>query len=78
MSLLCSRSSYRSGERVPDPGAPEDVRAHRAGVGVSEFRRRCKISYSKVVEFQARGAVHVHAPIRLDGCLLYTSDAADE
>lgn len=41
--------------------------AHRAGLGVSEFRRRCKISYSKVVEFQARGAVHVHAPIRLDG-----------
>ena len=25
------------------------------------------IAYSKVVEFQVRGAVHVHAPIRLDG-----------
>ena len=41
--------------------------AHRCGLPVSEFRERCKISYSKVVEFQARGAIHVHAPIRLDG-----------
>ena len=27
----------------------------------------CKIAYSKVVEFQARGVIHVHVPIRLDG-----------
>ena len=31
------------------------------------FRGVCKISYSEVVEFQARGAIHVHVPIRLDG-----------
>jgi hypothetical protein len=41
--------------------------ASRTGLTVSEFRRRCLISYSKVVEFQARGVIHVHAPIRLDG-----------
>jgi hypothetical protein len=34
---------------------------------VAAFRRVCKISYSKVVEFQARGVIHVHVPIRLDG-----------
>ncbi len=33
----------------------------------AEFRQRCKVSFSKVVEFQARGAIHVHAPMRLDG-----------
>jgi hypothetical protein len=41
--------------------------AQKAGLSVKGFRGVCKISYSKVVEFQARGAVHVHAPIRLDG-----------
>ena len=39
----------------------------RCRLTVPEFRRRCVISYSKVVEFQARGVIHVHAPIRLDG-----------
>ncbi|MBO0845948.1 MAG: hypothetical protein J2P22_11080, partial [Nocardioides sp.] len=33
----------------------------------SEFRAACKVSYSKVVEFQARAVVHFHVPIRLDG-----------
>ena len=37
------------------------------GLSVKGFRERCRISYSKVVEFQARGLVHVHVPIRLDG-----------
>ncbi len=37
------------------------------GLSVKAFRERCRISYSKVVEFQARGLVHVHVPIRLDG-----------
>ncbi|SDR75673.1 hypothetical protein SAMN04488570_0281 [Nocardioides scoriae] len=37
------------------------------GLRVSDFRKACRISYSKVVEFQARGVVHFHAPIRLDG-----------
>ena len=39
------------------------------GVSVKAFRQRCRISYSKVVEFQARGLIHVHVPIRLDGPL---------
>lgn len=34
---------------------------------VKEFSARCKVSFSKVVEFQSRGAVHVHSPMRLDG-----------
>jgi hypothetical protein len=41
--------------------------AKLTGLSVKAFRARCLISYAKVVEFQARGAVHVHAPIRLDG-----------
>lgn len=41
--------------------------AKRAGLKITHFRKACRISYSKVVEFQARGLVHVHAPIRLDG-----------
>jgi hypothetical protein len=36
-------------------------------VSVKTFRERCKISYAKVVEFQARGLIHVHVPIRIDG-----------
>lgn len=38
-----------------------------SGLSVVEFRRQCRIAYAKVVEFQARGVIHVHAPIRLDG-----------
>ncbi|WP_051217717.1 replication initiator [Nocardioides insulae] len=34
---------------------------------VAGFRERCRVSYSKVVEFQARGIAHFHVPIRLDG-----------
>ena len=41
--------------------------AAKSGMSVTAFRKACKISYSKVVEFQARGLIHVHAPIRLDG-----------
>ena len=41
--------------------------ACRAGLTVASFCEVCKISYSKVVEFQARGVIHVHVPIRLDG-----------
>ncbi len=41
--------------------------ARRSGLSVTVFRRRCKIAYSKVVEFQARGLIHLHVPIRLDG-----------
>jgi hypothetical protein len=38
-------------------------------VTTKEFANRAKVSYAKVVEFQARGLVHVHVPIRLDGPL---------
>lgn len=41
--------------------------ARRCGVSVNEFRSRCKVSFSKIVEFQQRGVVHLHVPIRLDG-----------
>jgi hypothetical protein len=41
--------------------------ATAVGLSVAELRSRLKVSFSKVVEFQARGAVHVHAPMRLDG-----------
>ena len=37
------------------------------GLSGQAFRQRCRISYSKVVEFQARGLIHLHVPIRLDG-----------
>jgi len=41
--------------------------AKRCGLSAARFRKRCRIAYSKVAEFQARGAIHLHAPIRLDG-----------
>jgi hypothetical protein len=41
--------------------------AARVGLSVAAFRRSARVAYSKVVEFQARGLVHVHVPIRLDG-----------
>lgn len=41
--------------------------AKRAGLKVTRFSKVSRISYSKVVEFQVRGLIHVHAPVRLDG-----------
>ena len=41
--------------------------ARFCGLSVKAFRERVRISYSKVVEFQARGVIHLHVPIRLDG-----------
>jgi hypothetical protein len=41
--------------------------ARTAGLSVTAFREACRISYSKIVEFQARGVAHFHVPIRLDG-----------
>ncbi len=41
--------------------------AAMSGLGVKGFRARCRVAFTKVVEFQARGVIHVHAPIRLDG-----------
>lgn len=40
--------------------------AGRLGIGVRTFHRRWRLEYAKVVEFQARGLVHVHALARLD------------
>jgi hypothetical protein len=51
--------------------------AATAGLSVKAFRGRCRIAYSKVVEFQARGLVHVHVPIRLDGADGPDGDACD-
>jgi hypothetical protein len=36
-------------------------------VSVAALRSQIRVAYAKVAEFQARGAVHVHAVIRLDG-----------
>jgi hypothetical protein len=37
------------------------------GLSVAALRCQVRVAYAKVAEFQARGAVHVHAVIRLDG-----------
>lgn len=42
------------------------VLAMAFGVGVRSFAARWRLEYAKVVEFQARGLVHVHALARLD------------
>src|SRR5664279_457220 len=41
--------------------------AAACGLTAGQFRARCRVGYAKVVEFQARGIIHVHVPIRLDG-----------
>lgn len=41
--------------------------ATECGLAAAELRDHLKVSFSKVVEFQARAAVHFHAPVRLDG-----------
>jgi Replication initiator protein, pSAM2 len=41
--------------------------AQRVGLTAKAFRKRARVSYTKVVEFQARGVIHVHAVMRLDG-----------
>lgn len=38
-----------------------------AGMSERNFRRICRLSYGKMAEFQARGSVHFHVVIRLDG-----------
>ncbi|HUA96150.1 MAG TPA: replication initiator, partial [Acidimicrobiales bacterium] len=38
-----------------------------AGLSVRQVGRTVRLSYVKVVEFQRRGSVHVHAVVRLDG-----------
>ncbi|WP_228564376.1 replication initiator [Catenulispora rubra] len=38
-----------------------------AGVSRSELRAHVRLSFAKVAEYQRRGAVHLHAVVRLDG-----------
>jgi hypothetical protein len=41
--------------------------ARHLGVTEAQFRRRARLSYGKVAEFQARGLVHFHVIVRIDG-----------
>ncbi|MEO3811226.1 replication initiator [Sphaerisporangium sp. B11E5] len=41
--------------------------ARRLGITRAALRKRMRLSYAKVAEYQARGLVHFHAVIRLDG-----------
>ncbi len=41
--------------------------ARRAGLTGKAFKERARLAYTKVVEFQARGVIHVHVVVRLDG-----------
>jgi hypothetical protein len=41
--------------------------ANRAGLKVGAFKKAARLAYTKVVEFQARGVIHVHVVVRLDG-----------
>jgi Replication initiator protein, pSAM2 len=45
----------------------ERTLGHLAGVSRDEFPDLVKVAHVKVVEFQARGLIHVHAVMRLDG-----------
>ncbi len=48
----------------------DNLWAHLAaalGLSRSALRKAARVSYAKVAEYQRRGAVHVHAVIRLDG-----------
>ncbi|MDP9864773.1 MULTISPECIES: replication initiator [Streptosporangium] len=47
--------------------AMPSVFARLLGVIRTELRRTLRLSYAKVAEYQARGLVHFHAVIRLDG-----------
>lgn len=41
--------------------------AAAAGVPATELKKHAKVSYSKVAEFQSRGVIHFHVPMRIDG-----------
>ena len=41
--------------------------ARMAGVRRQDLPQLARVTYTKVVEFQARGLIHVHAVVRLDG-----------
>ncbi|MGN9837573.1 replication initiator [Nonomuraea sp. H19] len=48
--------------------------AAAAGLTQTAFNKAVRVSFAKVAEYQARGVVHFHAVVRLDG---RTSDPAD-
>nr|WP_223166618.1 replication initiator [Nonomuraea sp. SYSU D8015] len=48
--------------------------AAAAGLTQAAFNRAVRVSFAKVAEYQARGVVHFHAVVRLDG---RTDDSAD-
>jgi hypothetical protein len=41
--------------------------AHLVGISRAELKRQAKVTFAKVAEYQARGIVHFHAVIRVDG-----------
>lgn len=41
--------------------------ARLGGIPVRQLRETVRLSFARVVEFQARGSVHIHAVIRVDG-----------
>lgn len=41
--------------------------AQAAGIRVNDFRDHARLSFAKVAEYQRRGAIHLHAVLRLDG-----------
>lgn len=41
--------------------------AKAVGIGSSQFADHARLSYAKVVEYQARGLIHLHVVVRLDG-----------
>ncbi len=41
--------------------------ARTLGIGAGELASTVRVSFAKVVEYQARGAIHLHAVIRADG-----------
>jgi hypothetical protein len=43
------------------------VLAARAGLSERQWRKRVRVAFAKVAEFQARGLVHFHAIVRPDG-----------
>jgi hypothetical protein len=47
--------------------ALERAIARQTGLPRDQLRDHARLGYSKVVEFQARGLIHVHAVVRLDG-----------
>ncbi|MEU0520149.1 replication initiator [Streptosporangium sp. NPDC006007] len=41
--------------------------AYAAGLTATAFNKQVRVSFAKVAEYQARGTVHFHAVVRLDG-----------